>query len=147
MKDAAGDGAGAARAYEAIMARAPSPDVAERLGDLYQRLGRIDDAERQYALAENGWRVDTPQPALLARFLATHNRSTAEAVRLAETAAVERHDIFTDDALAWAYFKAGRVREAGTAIHRALRTGTKDQTIGMHAAAIEKAFRAELNGS
>jgi tetratricopeptide (TPR) repeat protein len=141
MKDAAGDSADAARAYEAMMARTPSPDVAERLGDLYQRLGRADDAERQYALAENGWRVDTPQPALLARFLATHDRRTAEAVRLAETAAVERHDIFTDDALAWAYFKAGRVKEAGAAIRRALRTGTKDLTIGMHATAIEKALR------
>ena len=68
-------------------------------------------------------------------------------MRLAETAAVERHDIFTDDALAWAYFKAGRVKEAGTAIHRALRTGTKDLTICMHAAVIEKALRVDVTGS
>ena len=37
-------------------------------------------------------------------------RSRARSMRrwIAESAAGERHDIFTDDALAWAYFKAGR---------------------------------------
>jgi len=139
MKEATGDRAGALRAYEAIMSKAPSPDVAERLGDLYRTLGRSEDAERQYALAETGWRVDVPQPVLLARFLAEHDRSPDEAVRLAEAAARDRHDIFTDDALAWAYFKSGRVQDAAAAMRRALRTGTKDQTIRAHAAAIERA--------
>jgi len=129
VKEAAGDTAGAAQAYEAIMAHAPSPDVAERLGDLYRALGRSDAAARQYALAETGWRVDVPQPALLGRFLAEHDRNVDEAMRLAETAAADRHDIFTEDALAWVYFKAGRVADAAAAIRRALRTGTKDQTI------------------
>jgi tetratricopeptide (TPR) repeat protein len=139
MKEAAGDRAGAARDYEGIMARTPTPDIAERLGDLYRSLGRPGDAERLYVLAESGWRVDTPQPARLARFLAEHDRGVVEAVRLAETAAASRHDIFTDDALAWAYFKAGRVRDAATAIHRALRTGTRDDTIRTHAVAIDRA--------
>jgi hypothetical protein len=57
-------------------------------------------------------------------------------VTIAESAAAERHDIFTDDALAWAYFKAGRIADARTAIARALRTGTKDASIRAHAAAI-----------
>jgi tetratricopeptide (TPR) repeat protein len=142
VKEAEGDAAGAVLAYEAIMARAPSPDVAERLGDLYSALGRSDAAARQYALAETGWRVDVPQPALLARFLAQHDRGVGEAVRLAEAAAADRHDIFTEDALAWAYFKSGRVTDAAAAINRALRTGTKDQTIRAHAAAIEHAGHA-----
>jgi tetratricopeptide (TPR) repeat protein len=140
MMEAAGDRAGALRAYEAIMARVPSPDVAERLGDLYRKLGRSEAAERQYALAEAGWRVDAPQPALLARFLAEHDRGAEEAVRLAEAAAADRHDIFTEDALAWAYFKAGRLADATIAIRSALRTGTKDQTICGHAAAIARAL-------
>jgi tetratricopeptide (TPR) repeat protein len=143
MKETAGDRTGAAQAYEAIMARAPSPEVAERLGDLYETLGRSGDASRQYALAETGWRVDTPQPALLARFLADHDRRVDEAVTLAESAARERHDIFTEDALAWAYFKAGRVSEAAGAVRRALRTGTRDQRIRAHAAAIARAFHLE----
>ena len=143
MQEATGDRLGALRAYEAIMSRAPSPDVAERLGDLHRMLGQTDAAAREYALAEAGWRVDAPQPAVLARFLAEHDRSLEEAVRLAESAAVDRHDIFTDDALAWAYYKAGRVQDAGAAIRRALRTGSKDQTIRRHAAVIESAQRGE----
>ena len=58
---------------------------------------------------------------------------------IAEKAASDRNDIFTDDALAWAYFKAGRVADARGAIARALRTGSKDAEIRAHAKAIEAA--------
>ena len=37
--------------------------------------------ERQYALAEAGWRVDAPEPKNFARFLADHDRSIVDAVR------------------------------------------------------------------
>jgi hypothetical protein len=77
---------------------------------------------------------------MLARFLAEHGRNLDEAVRLAEGEAAVRRDIFTEDALAWCYFKAGRVKEAAAAIERARRTGTKDKTILAHAAAIERAM-------
>ena len=46
---------------------------------------------------------------MLARFLADRGRAPDEAVRIAESAAAVRHDIFTEDALAWALFKAGRI--------------------------------------
>lgn len=141
VREAAGDVHGAVTLYEALASRAPSPDVAEHLGDLYAATGRPADAARQYALAETGWRVDTPQPASLARFLADHDRDLDEAVRLAESAARDRHDIFTEDALAWACFKAGRVRDARQAISRALRTGTRDVRIRAHASAIVNAPR------
>jgi hypothetical protein len=39
-----------------------------------------------------------------------------------------------------AYFKAGRIQDAAAAMRRALRTGTKDQTIRTHASAIERAL-------
>jgi tetratricopeptide (TPR) repeat protein len=117
--------------------------VAERLGDLYASLGRSKDAAKAYALAETGWRVDAPQPAMLARFFADHGGDAAAAVRLAEGAAADRHDIFTEDALAWCYFKAGRLQDAVQAIRRARRTGTKDKTILAHAAAIEATARQQ----
>jgi len=47
-------------------------------------------------------------------------------VRLVEAAAADRHDIFTEDALAWCYFKSGRLHDALLAIARAQRTGTRD---------------------
>ena len=134
---------GALATLEALMARTPSPDVAARIGDLHAALGASDEAARSYALAEAGWRSEAPNPAQLARFLADRDRDLPEAVRLAEGAAANRHDIFTEDALAWVYFKSGRVRDARAAIARALRTGTRDRSILSHAAAIEGKARPE----
>jgi tetratricopeptide (TPR) repeat protein len=108
-------------------------------GDLLTKLGRSDEAERNYRLAEAAWRSDTPEPAKLARFLADRPGRTAEAVRTAEAAIAERRDIFTADALAWAYFRAGRVQDARRAMADARRTGTRDRGILQHAAAIERA--------
>ena len=125
-------------ALELVMKRldsSPTPADAAFAGDLLAKLGRPDAAELQYRLAEAAWRVDAPEPSKLARFLAGHRRHLDEAVRLAEGAG--RHDIFTDDALAWAYFQTGRVAEARAAIRRALRTGSCDKDIRAHAAAIE----------
>jgi tetratricopeptide (TPR) repeat protein len=75
----------------------------------------------------------------LARFLAERDRNLETAVTLAEEAAAERRDIFTEDALAWAYFKVGRIDDARKASERAMRTGTSDRRILYHAAAISKA--------
>jgi len=137
--DARGDHTGAVTLLQNLQRTAPTPDLAARLGDLYKRLGRDADAEREYALAEAGWRVDAPEPKNLARFLAEHDRHVDEAVAIAEKAAADRHDIFTHDALAWAYFKAGRTEAARRAIEQALRTGTRDADILAHAAAIRGA--------
>jgi tetratricopeptide (TPR) repeat protein len=150
MKETRGDRQGALAAYEELMSRTPSPDAAEKLGDLYASLGRMPEASQQYALAEAGWRFDSPQPAALARFLADHDRRLDEAVRLSEQAAADRHDIFTEDALAWCYFKAGRLDDADAAMQRARRTGTRDRMILAHAAAIARAHdraRSGLRGS
>jgi tetratricopeptide (TPR) repeat protein len=138
LKEARGDLSGALAAYADLMARTPSPDLAEKLGDVYAALGRPSEAAQQFALAEAGWRFDAPQPTFLARFLAEHDRKIDEAVQIAERTAAERHDIFTEDALAWCYFKAGRLAEAEAAMTKALRTGTRDASIRAHAAAIAR---------
>jgi tetratricopeptide (TPR) repeat protein len=146
LLEARGDLAGAVSKYEALMTRSPSPDLAAKLGDLYTAAGHDRDASRAYALAEAGWRFDAPHPAQLARFLADHEQQLGEALALAERTAAERHDIFTEDALAWCYFKSGRVHDAAAAIARARRTGTRDRTILSHAAAIKAAQRAGRAG-
>jgi tetratricopeptide (TPR) repeat protein len=138
LKEARGDLSGALAAYADLMARTPSPDLAEKLGDVYAALGRPSEAAQQFALAEAGWRFDAPQPTFLARFLAEHDRKIDEAVQIAERTAAERHDIFTEDALAWCYFKAGRLAEAEAAMTKALRTGTREASIRAHAAAIAR---------
>lgn len=119
--------------------KAPSAELAEAIGDAATRLGRTAEAERYYGIAESMWRYDTPEPALLARFLADRGRSLDEAVRIAESAVAVRHDIFTEDALAWALFKAGRITEARAASARARRTGSRDSRIVAHARAIDTA--------
>jgi tetratricopeptide (TPR) repeat protein len=134
-----GDRAGALEMLRTLARKSPTPDLAARTGDLLSEMGRHDEAERQYALAEAGWRGDAPEPKNLARFLAEHDRKIPEAVAIAESAAADRRDIFTEDALAWAYFKSGRIAEARRAIVQAMRTGSRDAIIHAHARAIADA--------
>ena len=67
------------------------------------------------------------------------NRNLDEALKIAEAVAATRHDIFTEDALAWTYFKLGRLDEAAAASARALRTGTRDEQLQGRAARIRSA--------
>jgi tetratricopeptide (TPR) repeat protein len=82
---------------------------------------------------------DVPEPSRLARFLASRGRKIDEAAAIAERVAADRRDIFTEDALAWAYFQSGRLDQARAAAALAMRTGTRDRTIRYHAAAIARA--------
>ena len=140
---AAGENAAALARLRQLLAQASSPSALALEGDLLTALGRTAEAETEYRLAEAAWQSDVPEPARLALFLAERGRRIDDAVKLAEQAATQRADIFTEDALAWAYFKAGRLDEARAAIARALRTGTRDAGIHRHAAAIGAAARTK----
>ena len=122
------------------MKRTPTLDLAARIGDLYAERGDRAASERYYQLAED---LAGPAPAQteanLALFLAEHDRRLSDAVTIAEKVSAVRHDIFTDDALSWAYDKAGRLEDARAASQRALRTGTEDARIAAHAARIREA--------
>ena len=117
-----------------------TPESLAMQGDLLARLGHLDEAEDMYREAEraerDGWKQEQPQPGALARFLAERGRDIPEAIALAERAAHERQDVVTMDALAWSYFRGGRVADAASAIHRATRLGTVDPRIRCHATAI-----------
>ena len=127
-----------------LLEQTGSPEIAAQVGDLHATLGDIATATRYYEEAErlerDGWAWEEPQPAALARLLGDRNRRIDEAVMLAEQAAAHRRDILSEDALAWAYFRAGRVEEASAPAARALRTGTRDRRILYHAAAIRHAL-------
>jgi tetratricopeptide (TPR) repeat protein len=130
------------RALNLLQARLqdrPLPADFALAGDLFAAIGRADEAERHYRLAEALWRSDVPEPSRLARFLAERGRNLEDAVRLAESTFADRRDIFTADARAWAYFQTGRLDRAQAAIKDALRTGTRDRIVLYHAAAIEHA--------
>ena len=126
-----------------LAASTPSPAMLAYMAELLKRSGRSLDALRYERLAEAAWRADVPEPAKLAVFLANSGAPdrVAEAVRIAEAEAAARNDIFTNDALAWAYFKAGRLSEAAEASARATRTGSRDRSIRDHARQIAEAAR------
>jgi tetratricopeptide (TPR) repeat protein len=140
VKVARRDRDGALALYLDQIKRTPTLDLAGRIGDLYAEAGNAEESERYYQLAE-----DLAGPAVaqtegnLALFLADHNRKLPEAVKIAEAVAAVRHDIFTEDALAWSYFKTGRLDEAIAASKLALRTGTSDDKLLSRAAQIRAA--------
>jgi tetratricopeptide (TPR) repeat protein len=139
VKAARGDYAGALAIVTGELATAPTPAGAALAGDLLAAEGRAEDAEREYRLAEAAWTSDAPDPSKLARFMAERRREPAQAVAMAERASADRQDIFTDDALAWAYFESGDLAKAKAASDLALRTGSRDREIRYHAAAIANA--------
>jgi tetratricopeptide (TPR) repeat protein len=137
------DYAGALAISRAMLAEAPTPELAATVGDLLALAGDAAGAAAMYrqaeALERDGWRSEEPQPAALARMLAERGLKTSDAVTLAEQAAADRSDIHMMDALAFAYFRAGRLGDAAAAASRALRTGSGDRRLLYHAAAIAHA--------
>ena len=126
--------------------RTPTLDLAARIGDLHNEDGHSAEAERFYQLAEElAGPAMAQTEAALALFLAERDRKLSDAVKIAEAVAKTRHDIFTEDALAWAYYKTGRLDEAATASNRALRTGTRDAGMLSRAAAIQAAIFKKEN--
>jgi tetratricopeptide (TPR) repeat protein len=143
IKIVEGDLAAARQLYQEQLAKVPTPDLAAVVGDLMLATGDPSSAERYYRMSEQielaGWGNGAKQPQVLARFLAERDRDIPRAVALADEAASARRDIFTLDTQAWAYFKAGRLPEAGRTAQEALRTGTRDARILYHAAEIAAA--------
>lgn len=128
--------------YERSQNKAPLPETIVALGDLYQKLGRTDDAKRQYELVEFVEKTSAASGTYsrqLAMFWADHDQKLDEALQIVERERANRADIFTCDALAWALFKNNRIDEASNAIEEALRLGTRDGRIFYHAGMIYNA--------
>ncbi|MQA29852.1 MAG: tetratricopeptide repeat protein [Luteitalea sp.] len=139
VRAARADHEGALQIFLAQLNRAPSLDLAARIGDIHSARGNSCEAERYYQLAEDLAGPPAAQTeAALALFLADRDRKLGDSMRIAQTVARTRHDIFTEDALAWTLYKNGRLDEAFAVSQRALRTGTQDQKIRQHAAAIRR---------
>ncbi len=142
VRVARGDREGALAIYLAQLKRTPTLDLAARIGDLYAARGDAAQSEHYYQLAEDLAGPGVVQTeANLALYLADHDRKLSDAVTIAETVVTKRHDIFTEDALAWAYYKAGRFKDAYAASQLALRTGTRDEALLARAARIRAAAR------
>jgi tetratricopeptide (TPR) repeat protein len=137
--------------YEQALAVIPLPTIAATLGDVYARIGQQAEAERQYDLVEYIGRLTQINRVVfnrdLAYFYADHNRRLDQAVALAEHEATLRHDIYTDDTLAWAYFKVGRYAEASRLADRSLSLGTRDALLLYHAGMIARALGDQVRAA
>lgn len=137
---AQGDLEGAAGYYERAIAVVPFPEYAAALGDVYAKLGRGADAQKQYELVEFIGHLSEINREIhnrdLAFFYADHDVKLDQALELARDELEVRRDIYTWDVLAWALFKNGKFEDAADAISHALKPGVADAQIFFHAGMI-----------
>lgn len=138
---AANDLDGAVTYYKKAQERVPLPDTAIALGDLLTKLGRVEEARKQYALVEFTERSGNPTYSRnLASFWVDHDVKLDEALETLRRERATRSDIYTNDALAWCLYKKGELAEAKKEIDLAMRLKTPDPRILYHAGMIHKAL-------
>lgn len=140
---ARGDLEAAIARYEAIVQVMPLAEYAIALGDSYRALGRMAEAEQQYALVgvlndlqqANG--VDVNLELVL--FEADHperQASPGATLERARQVYARRPTIYAADALAWTLYQAGEYAEARRYSEEALRLKTPDALLWFHAGMI-----------
>ena len=139
VRAAAGDYENAAKFYTQAQERVPLTLTDIALGDIYTKLGKPDEAQKQYDLAafieQKFGNIDQRTLALL---WADHDIKLDEALQIAAAEHEKRKDILTADIYAWCLYKKGQFEEAKKAITEAMRMKTKDARIFYHAGMIEK---------
>jgi tetratricopeptide (TPR) repeat protein len=130
--------------YQRALDRAPTTGLAEALGDVQRAAGDPAAARATYEYAMHMVRMalasGRPVDHDVALFLADPARDPALALTVARATARTRHDVVTDDVLAWTFFRAGRPRAAKRAASRALRLGTEDAAMHYHLGTIAAAL-------
>jgi tetratricopeptide (TPR) repeat protein len=141
---AQGDLNGAVDYYHRAIAIIPLPEYAAALGDVYSKLGRAQDALRQKQLVEFIAHLNQLNRVLYNRvlvdFYADHDLEHQQAVALATGEYTIRHDIYGEDALAWALYRDGKITQAAPHIAAAIRFGTSDARLYFHAGMINSAL-------
>lgn len=138
---ALGDYEKAIEFYTHAQERVPNTETVIALGDIYTKLGKTEDAKKQYELAEFiEQKFSTNDRRRLALLWADKDEKLDEALAIAKREKQLRKDIFTADIFAWCLFKKGFYQEAKTAIDDAMRLKTKDARIFYHAGMIANAL-------
>ena len=116
---------------------------AARLNPLPEYLWALADAVRLTGNPDQAAEIEsqivarsTEDPRTLSLYLATRHTDVKRAVELAQQELINRGDIFTHDALAWALAAAGRLTEAQQHIDLALKERTADPRLYFHAGVI-----------
>ena len=140
VRSAEGNYYEAAELYKKAIAAVPYPEYAAALGDVYQRLGEFDKAQKEYELVEFIGHLSQINQQIhnrdLALFYADRGIKLEQAVMYARKELEVRRDVYTWDVLAWALLKHGEPKEAAEAMSHALGQGTKDAQLFFHAGMI-----------
>jgi tetratricopeptide (TPR) repeat protein len=121
-----------------VNAMAPHTDTIILLGDIYSKLGRPEDAARQYLKAQvENELFDAHRVAL---HWADNDTNLENALQIAQADYEAQKDIYAADTLAWCLFKKGKITEARSMITEAMRLKTRDAKIIFHAGMIEIAI-------
>ncbi len=115
----------------------PMPEYRWWLAEALRAAGREDEAAAAEATIVRRGAGDDPRT--LALFLATRGLDAARAVALARAELRERGDVFAHDTLARALLAAGDAAAADAAMAAALREGTRDARLALHAGEIAAA--------
>lgn len=144
---AKGEAKRAAELFERAWKVSPLVETAWLLGDARQAAGDAAGAADAYAKVQReGRRTD---PRTLSLFLSTKASTPAdaeEALKLAREEYEVRKDVVTEDALAWALYRTGRIAEAKASITKARRFGTPDARLMYHEGAIRIASGDVVQG-
>jgi tetratricopeptide (TPR) repeat protein len=134
----------AASLYRGAIAVIPLPEYAAALSDVYAKMGRQQEAQRQRELVEFIARLNALNRVLYNRVLvdyyADHDLEHRNAIDLAAREFEVRQDIYGHDALAWALYRHGKAAEALPHMTAALRFGTTDARLYFHAGMIYAAL-------
>jgi tetratricopeptide (TPR) repeat protein len=115
-------------------AKRPLAETAGLLADARRLAG--DDAGAEAAEREVFREGRSTDGRTLSLYLSTHAKDTEEALALAQRELATRDDVYTEDTLAWALYRAGRASEARLASDKAMALGTPDARLWYHAGAI-----------
>lgn len=126
--------------YQKALAILPMPEYAAALGEVFEKIGKPEQARQQYELVEYIGKLNALNQALynreLAYFYADRDIKAKEGLELAGRELNYRRDVYAYDVLAWNLYRNGKYDEARDVIEKALRLGTKDAKLFYHAGMI-----------
>jgi tetratricopeptide (TPR) repeat protein len=129
--------------FQEALAAIPLVDTAWRLGDARLAAGDAAGAAEAWKQVETLGKKD---PRTLAAFLAAKAKDLPRALELVNAELEVRPGPYTQDVLAWASYRAGKLDAAKSAIIKVSQGGTKDPLLLFHLGAIELATGDAKNG-
>lgn len=137
---ARGDMDAAVAAYTEVVERLPQPSYLVEYGELLQSLGRTEEAQEQYDVADAVSKLFTASGVTpdveVAIYAADHGRP-AEALEIAQAQYATRRSVQVEDALAWALHANGRDAEALEHALAAQQLGTRNAVWDYHRGMIQ----------